>query len=100
MSRAITDSRTSHGPERSRFRQRRSRAPGLAEALEDFRSPGGVAELERDPPVEIDPFELDVGRDALRPALVREILLRRIRSGASAEDDGKAGQRGAVQSFA
>jgi hypothetical protein len=33
----------------------------FGEALEDVLPPGGVAEHERDPPVDIDPLELDEG---------------------------------------
>jgi hypothetical protein len=80
----------SSGPDGHGLRKRRARAASFSEALDDCLPIRVTRDLERDSPVQTDPVELDVGHGALRPALVREVLLRRIRADASAKRDGKA----------
>src|SRR5262245_60547460 len=58
---ANANSWTAREPDGPWFGERRPHPASLGEAREHFLAPGGVAEPERDPPVEIHPLELDEG---------------------------------------
>lgn len=90
-------SRPARGSEGPGLRQRRPPAAGLAEALHDFLPPARVAVQERDPPVGLDPLELDERGAAPCPPLVGEVLLGRVGAGAPAKGDRQQRRQGSAQ---
>jgi len=68
--------------------KRRAGAAGFGEALYDLLPVAGCGVPERDPTVEIDPFERTGRRVALCPPRVGQVLLRRVRDAARPQEEG------------
>jgi hypothetical protein len=74
------------------------RAVGFREASQDLFPASGAGEPERDPAVEIDPFELR-GRVALRPSRIGQVLLWRVRDRARPKEERDSAPCGVTKGY-
>ena len=85
----IDRSRASYRADAHGLGKRLPGAAGLGEALHDLLPVPGCGVPERDPAVEIDPFERTGRRIALSPPRIGQVLLRCVRDGARPQDEGE-----------
>ena len=86
----VDRSRATYWADADRLRKWRPSAVRLGEALHDLLPVSGCGVPERDPTVEIDPFERSRSRIALRPLVIGQLLLGSVCDGACTEEDGEA----------
>jgi hypothetical protein len=83
----VDRSRASYRADAHGLGKRRPGAAGFHEALHDLLPVAGCGVPERDPAVEIDPFERTGRRVALRPPRIGQVLLRRVRDAARPQEE-------------